>query len=44
MEKYRLSKYNEFHKHGNTIIGVNLYKHFMFNFDIEKYDLLIAHN
>lgn len=43
MEKYCLSKYNEFHKHGNSIIGVNLYKHLMFNFDIEKYDLLIAH-
>ena len=43
MEKYRLSIYNEFNKHGNSIIDVNFYKHLMFNIDIEKYDLLIAH-
>jgi hypothetical protein len=43
MEKYRLSKYNEFIKYGSSVIGVNLNKHLMFNFDIDKYNLLIAH-
>jgi uncharacterized protein len=43
MEKYRLSKYNEFLKKKNSVVGVNLFKQQMFALSRDNYDLLFAH-